>query len=59
VQSDAVNESEVCDPPPNKVTKMSTGASRIGHLLESKKKEYGAQEKASSKAIEVSYLKFD
>lgn len=59
VQTSIADDSEVLEPRPKKVAKMSKGSSLIEQLLESKKNEYGAEEKASSKAIQVSHLKFN
>jgi len=59
LKDDFINKFESFDPPPSKVSKMSTSTSLMEQLLECKKQEYGFDEKASSKAIEVSHLKFD
>jgi len=58
-KDDVADYSKELDSPPKKFSKMSTNASRIEQLLESKKQEYGSEVKASSKEIEVNDLKFD
>jgi len=55
-QSDVIDDSNLFEPPPKKITKLSTSGYRIQQLLDSKQKQYGIEDTVSSKIIAVNFL---